>query len=214
MNTPPSRFLIPSRCATTPRRSNSFSTVSLFLLSLREITSSQRALGQSSLNDLVDQVVEHFEGDFLTNEQVLVTVPTSKASVRCVVMERTPEERAQNVYRLARMKSGTIFNAEPKQIIRDRTLFSKTMIRRFIKESAARESYQNAPWVVKPSLASYYHIKKAMPADLLLHEERKHARMMQPTVVKSAGLTLTLKHSGGSYPDMGDERTFSYFYPR
>ena len=160
------------------------------------------------MNELIDQVVDHFDrSEFLANEPVLVTVPTSKAAIRCIVLERTPEERAKNVYRLSRQKSRTIFTAEPSQIMRDRILFSKTMIKRFLKESASRGAYHNAPWIVKPSLAAYYHIKKQKPADLQALEDKKtYARMMQPTVVKSSGLTLTFS-GGAACHTQEDERT-------
>ncbi|CAJ0916343.1 3906_t:CDS:10 [Entrophospora sp. SA101] len=49
---------------------------------------------------------------------------------------------------------------------RDKLAFTKTIIRQFIKESATRETYLHAPWVVKPKIAKKYKMATKLPDDL------------------------------------------------
>ncbi|KAL1919483.1 uncharacterized protein VTP21DRAFT_2176 [Calcarisporiella thermophila] len=48
---------------------------------------------------------------------------------------------------------------------RDRLVFSKNLLRNFIRASASRESYVNAPWVLKPSVAKKYNIDNSLTAE-------------------------------------------------
>lgn len=51
-------------------------------------------------------------------------------------------------------------------ITRDRKAFTKQMLRAFIKNTVTRESWNGAPWLVKPSLAAQYKIPTDVPKDL------------------------------------------------
>jgi hypothetical protein len=51
-------------------------------------------------------------------------------------------------------------------ITRDRKTFSKQMLRAFIKNNTTRESWNGAPWLVKPSIAEEYKIPIEVPKHL------------------------------------------------
>lgn len=51
-------------------------------------------------------------------------------------------------------------------ITRDRRTFSKQMLRAFIKNNVTRESWNGAPWIVKPSVAEEYKIDTEVPKHL------------------------------------------------
>ena len=51
-------------------------------------------------------------------------------------------------------------------ITRDRKAFTKQMLRAFIKNTVTRESWNGAPWLVKPALAAQYKISTDVPKDL------------------------------------------------
>ncbi|CAG8432948.1 9866_t:CDS:10 [Diversispora eburnea] len=48
----------------------------------------------------------------------------------------------------------------------DKLSFTKTLIRKFVKESATKDTYFHAPWVVKSKLAKMYKISTQLPEDL------------------------------------------------
>ncbi|KAF7162981.1 hypothetical protein CNMCM5623_008046 [Aspergillus felis] len=51
-------------------------------------------------------------------------------------------------------------------ITRDRKTFTKQMLRAFIKNNVTRESWNGAPWLVKPSIAEEYKIPTDVPKNL------------------------------------------------
>jgi archaellum component FlaC len=51
-------------------------------------------------------------------------------------------------------------------ITRDRKTFTKQMLRAFIKNNVTRESWNGAPWLVKPSVAEEYRIPTEVPKHL------------------------------------------------
>ncbi|EAW14530.1 DDT domain protein [Aspergillus clavatus NRRL 1] len=51
-------------------------------------------------------------------------------------------------------------------ITRDRKTFTKQMLRAFIKNNVTRESWNGAPWLVKPSIAEEYKIPTEVPNHL------------------------------------------------
>ena len=56
---------------------------------------------------------------------------------------------------------------DQQHITRDRRVYTKHMIRAFIKTSVTKEAWSGAPWVVKPSLAAAYKIPTNIPSNLL-----------------------------------------------
>ncbi|RHZ46786.1 hypothetical protein Glove_606g140 [Diversispora epigaea] len=48
----------------------------------------------------------------------------------------------------------------------DKLSFTKTLIRKFVKESATKDTYFHAPWIVKSKLAKTYKIPTQLPDDL------------------------------------------------
>lgn len=53
-----------------------------------------------------------------------------------------------------------------ENVTRDRKAFSKQMLRAFIKNTVAREAWNGAPWLVKPSVAEEYKIPTEVPKHL------------------------------------------------
>ena len=49
---------------------------------------------------------------------------------------------------------------------RDRLVFSKSLLRRFLRECLDRESSLASPWIVKPALAKRYNIPTEMPENI------------------------------------------------
>lgn len=52
-------------------------------------------------------------------------------------------------------------------IVRDRKVFTKQMLRSFIKNTVTREGWNGAPWIVKPEIAERFRIDTTVPPHLL-----------------------------------------------
>jgi len=74
-----------------------------------------------------------------------------------------------------------------EHIYRDRKIFTKSVLRSFIKKTVTRESWNGAPWLVKHDVAAQYHIDTRVPPHLrhdnkLLERKQQQAqkRALQP----------------------------------
>ena len=58
-------------------------------------------------------------------------------------------------------------NVDDDQLVRDRKVFTKAMLRSFIKNTVSREAWTGAPWVVKEQYAKKYKIDSTVPPHLM-----------------------------------------------
>lgn len=69
-------------------------------------------------------------------------------------------------------------------ISRDRKIFTKQVLRSFIKKTVTREAWTGAPWLVKHDVAELYHIDTRVPAHLRYESkaaERKQSQQQKKT---------------------------------
>jgi hypothetical protein len=57
--------------------------------------------------------------------------------------------------------TGSLMEQRSKQLSRDRLTFSKTILKKYLREAVVRESTVASPWIVKPALAKRYGIPTA-----------------------------------------------------
>ncbi|KAI5283117.1 hypothetical protein KEM54_002384 [Ascosphaera aggregata] len=150
----------------------------------------------SRIDRLVDQVYEEFKSDFYPGERVTVLLEDG-TRLQGTVREkaRFPEvlDKNGNVSRRAfskyLVKLMSRDNEEAlladEHLVRDRKIFTKAMLRGFIKNSVQRESWTGAPWMVKEAVAEKYHIDTQIP---------KHLQFEQS---KTATATATATAGGG-----------------
>ena len=62
---------------------------------------------------------------------------------------------------------------DQEHITRDRKVYTKHMIRAFIKTTVTREAWSGAPWLVKPSVAAAYKLPTEVPSNLLQSSKKK-----------------------------------------
>ncbi|KAM0786677.1 hypothetical protein ACM66B_002124 [Microbotryomycetes sp. NB124-2] len=74
---------------------------------------------------------------------------------------------------------GSFMELKASKLSRDRTVFTKTILRRFLRDCLQRSTARNAPWLVKPDLARAYHIPM-----LQTHADR--ARLVQMAESRNA----------------------------
>ncbi|KAI1934036.1 hypothetical protein LOZ66_006129 [Ophidiomyces ophidiicola] len=131
----------------------------------------------SRLDSLVDQVYEDFKQDFYPGERVTVLL-TNGSRLQGIVREKarfpelrrsdgTVERRASSRY-LVKLTSRQNEEAlvDDEHLARDRKIFTKQMLRSFIKNTVSRESWNGAPWLVKPHFADFYGINTEVPQHL------------------------------------------------
>ncbi|CAE6473476.1 unnamed protein product [Rhizoctonia solani] len=71
--------------------------------------------------------------------------------------------------------AGSTMEVQMGVMSRDRLAFSKSILRRFIRECVTREAAIASPWVVKPALAAKYGLETEMPAAMRKSMERVKA---------------------------------------
>ncbi|WEW61188.1 DDT domain-containing protein [Emydomyces testavorans] len=131
----------------------------------------------SRIDSLVDQVYEDFKQDFYPGERVTVLL-TNGSRLQGMVREkaRFPEIRRTDGILERRASSRYLVKlinrhneealVDDEHLARDRKIFTKQMLRSFIKNTVSRESWNGAPWLVKPHIADFYNIDTEVPQHL------------------------------------------------
>ncbi|XP_044717539.1 williams-Beuren syndrome DDT (WSD), d-TOX E motif domain-containing protein [Hirsutella rhossiliensis] len=162
----------------------------------------------SRLDNLVDMIYDEFKHDFYPGEEVTVTMDGGER-VHGLVRDKTTfgprmlsdGSHTQPVTRyLVNVKDSeeeTMVTDE--HICRDRGVFTKSMLRSFIKKTVIREAWTGAPWLVKHDYAGQYHIDTRVPPHLRYDTKVQERRQLQaqkrapPYEVNGHGSAL---HSG------------------
>ncbi|ETN39705.1 uncharacterized protein HMPREF1541_05931 [Cyphellophora europaea CBS 101466] len=144
----------------------------------------------SRIDNLVDEVFDDFKNDFYPGEIVTVMLDDSqRLNGRVREKAKFAEQRDAdgNVTRKAFTRYFVRLIDRPDEealadddhMARDRKIFTKQMLRSFIKNCVTREAWTGAPWLVKSEIAERYHIDSNVPQHLR-HSykvaERKAAR--------------------------------------
>ncbi|KAK3295918.1 uncharacterized protein B0H64DRAFT_158823 [Chaetomium fimeti] len=163
----------------------------------------------SRIDTLVDQVYDEFKNDYYPGEGVTVfilggerlqgvvrdktrfgskvlpdgtlTVPFSRYFVS---LDERPDEEAV---------------VDDSHIFRDRKVFTKAVLRSFIKKTVTREAWNGAPWLVKHDVAEKYHIDTRIPPHLRYDNKLLERKQMQ-LQKKASQFDPNLAVSGPSGP--------------
>ncbi|KAL2222021.1 chromatin remodeling complex WSTF-ISWI, large subunit [Thermoascus aurantiacus ATCC 26904] len=131
----------------------------------------------SRIDNLVDEVYEDFKQDFYPGERVLILL-TDNTRLQGMIRDKarfpeqlnpdgtvkTPAYSRYLVKILDRPNEEALLDQD--HITRDRKTFTKQMLRAFIKNTVTRESWNGAPWLVKPQIAEEYKIETEVPKHL------------------------------------------------
>ncbi|GFF58126.1 imitation switch two complex protein 1 [Aspergillus udagawae] len=131
----------------------------------------------SRVDNLVDEIYEEFKQDFYPGEPVLILLEDN-TRLHGVIRDKanfaeqrfpdgtlkTPAYATYLVKVLDRPNEEALLDQD--HITRDRKTFTKQMLRAFIKNNVTRESWNGAPWLVKPSIAEEYKIPTDVPKHL------------------------------------------------
>ncbi|KAK4163443.1 hypothetical protein QBC43DRAFT_335383 [Cladorrhinum sp. PSN259] len=168
----------------------------------------------SRIDTLVDQVYDEFKNDYYPGESVTVSImneerlhgvvrdktrfgskvlpdgtPTKPFSRYFVSLDKRPDEEAV---------------VDDSHIFRDRKVFTKSVLRAFLKKTVAREAWNGAPWLVKTDVAEKYHIDTRIPLKLRYETKVAERRQLQAQKRLSHGDQSVL--SNGSMSPTGPVR--------
>ncbi|KAL2188676.1 hypothetical protein L209DRAFT_763357 [Thermothelomyces heterothallicus CBS 203.75] len=168
----------------------------------------------SRIDTLVDQLYDEFKNDYYPGEAVTVHILGGER-LQGVVRDKTrfgskvlpdgtltPPFSRYFVSLDERPDEEAV--VDDSHIFRDRKVFTKAVLRSFIKKTVTREAWNGAPWLVKHDVAEKYHIDTRIPPHLRYDNkllERKQLQlqkkasqfdptMVTPTPVSPTGLKL------------------------
>ncbi|KAF2456537.1 ALG6, ALG8 glycosyltransferase family-domain-containing protein [Lineolata rhizophorae] len=163
----------------------------------------------SRIDDLVNHVYEHFKQDFYPGERIIALtddgdrregVVREKAQMAQFGNPHVPgfnsPDRFFNKpsftrYFIALDTDPTKFESiDSEHLTRDRKVFTKQILRSFLKNSLTRESWSGAPWCVKENLARELKLPTEIPPEL-----RQNAKIAE----RKASAQIKKDQSDGSF---------------
>ncbi|KAH7041322.1 uncharacterized protein B0I36DRAFT_21938 [Microdochium trichocladiopsis] len=176
----------------------------------------------SRIDALVDTIYDEFRHDYYPGEAVTIELVSGK---RCTGIVRDKSRMGSKV-----LPDGTItqpysryftsIDGKPGEeavvddlhIYRERKVFTKQVLRSFIKKTVTREAWTGAPWLVKHDVAAKYHIDTRVPPHLRydnkLLERKQHQlqkKGMQPANGQINGMH-DVSAVGGPFHNFGPAR--------
>ncbi|KAL2024404.1 hypothetical protein VTK56DRAFT_8215 [Thermocarpiscus australiensis] len=143
----------------------------------------------SRIDTLVDQIYDEFKNDYYPGESVTVHILGGER-LQGVVRDKTrygskvnPDGTLTKPYSRYFVSLNDRYNeevlVEDSQIFRDRKVFTKSVLRSFIKKTVTREAWNGAPWLVKHDVAEQYHIDTRIPPHLRYDNKLLERKQMQ-----------------------------------
>lgn len=169
----------------------------------------------SRIDTLVDLIFDEFRNDYYPGEVVTVHVVSGE--------RLTGKVRDKTNYGSKQMADGSwsapcsqyfvsLDNRPDEEavvddahIARDRKIFTKQVLRSFIKKTVTREAWTGAPWLVKPEVAVQYRIDTRVPPHLRYESkaaERKQKQMQQKVAPDYEGMVGSFQGNGPRLPEL------------
>ncbi|KAI1374683.1 ATP-utilizing chromatin assembly and remodelling N-terminal-domain-containing protein [Hypoxylon crocopeplum] len=141
----------------------------------------------SRIDTLVDMIYDEFKADYYPGEAVtihiaggerLTGIVREKARLGSKVLSDGTLTLPYCRYSISVDGRPDELSVPSAQIYRDRRVFTKSVLRSFIKKTVIREAWTGAPWLVKHDVAAQYHIDSRIPPHLrydnMLLERKQH----------------------------------------
>lgn len=121
-------------------------------------------------------IYDEFKADYYPGEAVTITLSNGerltgivrdKARLGSKVLpDGTLTQPISRYFTSIDGRSDAEATVDSNQIFRDRKIFTKSVLRSFIKKTVTREAWNGAPWLVKHDVAAQYHIDTRVPPHL------------------------------------------------
>ncbi|KAB5558006.1 ATP-utilizing chromatin assembly and remodelling N-terminal-domain-containing protein [Coniochaeta sp. 2T2.1] len=144
----------------------------------------------SRIDALVDRIYDEFKNDYYPGETVTITDDNGerfKGTVRQKAQfgsKLLPDGTlappyAQYIVSLDELPGAAEKIVNDTNIFRDRKIFTKMVLRSFIRKTVSRASWNGAPWIVKEDLAQFYNIDTRVPPHLLYDNKLLERKQLQ-----------------------------------
>ncbi|KAK9775686.1 putative ATP-utilizing chromatin assembly and remodelling N-terminal-domain-containing protein [Seiridium cardinale] len=130
----------------------------------------------SRIDNLVDMIYDEFKADYYPGEAVTIHllngerttgIVRDKARLGSKVLpDGTLTPPYSRYFTSIDGRPGEEAAVDENNIYRDRKIFTKSVLRSFIKKTVTREAWTGAPWLVKHDVAAQYHIDTRVPPHL------------------------------------------------
>ena len=175
----------------------------------------------SRIDTLVDLIYEEYRCDYYPGEAVTVHVLTGERLTGIV--------RDKTRFGSKLLPDGTLsapfsryfvsLDNRPTEeavvddahITRDRKIFTKQVLRSFIKKTVTREAWTGAPWLVKPEVAAQYHIDTRVPPHLR-YESKAAERKANQQQKKAKEFLRSIQMAFRLLPLLQNTNSFQVFY--
>ncbi|KAI2626708.1 ATP-utilizing chromatin assembly and remodelling N-terminal-domain-containing protein [Hypoxylon sp. NC1633] len=157
----------------------------------------------SRIDTLVDMIYDEFKADYYPGEVVTIIqangervtgVVRDKARIGGKVLHDGSYTQPSTRYVTSIDGSPGDLQVESDHVYRDRRVFTKSVLRSFIKKTVIRESWNGAPWLVKHDVAAQYHIDSRIPPHLRYDSKLLERRQNQ--------LQKKVSHPANGYHEM------------
>ncbi|OAA78527.1 chromatin assembly and remodeling factor [Akanthomyces lecanii RCEF 1005] len=142
----------------------------------------------SRLDNLVDTIYDEFKQDYYPGEEVAITGEGGERIHGLVRDKTTFGERVLADGSRTKPSTRYLVDAHGSEnevivtednISRDRGIFTKAMLRAFLKKTVMREAWTGAPWLVKNDYAAQYHIDTRIPPHLRYDTKLQERKQLQ-----------------------------------
>lgn len=143
---------------------------------------------QGKLNDVVDKIYDYLKDNYIIGEIVYFKVPNTQQQKQGKIISISDKSKDEKIYRVHMvtkygkdLREGDLgdkpieYDVDFDSLRRDRCIFSKLLMRNFLRERTKRDTWLGAPIVVRHSVAKKYNISEEPPEDLkdLIEEKSK-----------------------------------------
>ncbi|KAI0841682.1 ATP-utilizing chromatin assembly and remodelling N-terminal-domain-containing protein [Hypoxylon sp. FL0890] len=164
----------------------------------------------SRIDTLVDMVYDEFKADYYPGEVVIIQ--TGGERMQGTVRDKSrlgskvlPDGTLTQPYSRYMISvdghAGEEVLVDGGRIHRDKKIFTKSVLRSFIKKTVTREAWTGAPWLVKHDVAAQYHIDTRVPPHLRYDNkllERKQHQAQKKALQQTNGAQETNGAAGAS----------------
>jgi len=127
---------------------------------------------QGKLNDIVDKIYDYLKDKYLVGEVVFFTIPNTQQQksgkiVSILKDEASEGEKKYRIHMISKfgkeLKEGDLgskpveYDVSMDAIRRDRIIYSKQLMRNFLRENTKRDTWLGAPIVVKVNIIDNYN---------------------------------------------------------
>lgn len=162
----------------------------------------------SRIDNLVDMIYDEFKADYYPGEAVTIHLMNGERTTGIVrdkarlgskvLPDGTLTPPYSRYFTSIDGRPGEEAAVDENNIYRDRKIFTKSVLRSFIKKTVTREAWTGAPWLVKHDVAAQYHIDTRVPPHLR-YDNKLLERKQHQAQKRALGVQDMVSGNGASF---------------